>query len=108
MGNLAHSPLQGGLRVFLKYALPIFVLGVLLAHRLSPRALMAAMRVALFLIVARILHLTTGILATSGQFYTPYRLAEELVFYLAFSLSFGICLFALLAAERRDRTALPG
>jgi hypothetical protein len=25
MGNLAHSPVQGGLRVFLKYALPIFV-----------------------------------------------------------------------------------
>ena len=76
--------MQGGLRVFLKYSLPIFVVGVILTHRLSHRALMAAMRVALFLIVARIVHLTAGIQATSGQFYTPYRLAEELVFYLAF------------------------
>ena len=57
---------------------------------------MAAMRVALFLIVARIIHLTAGILATSGQFYTPYRLAEELSYYLAFSLSFSICLLLLL------------
>jgi hypothetical protein len=55
------------------------------------------MRVALFLIVARIVHLTAGIQATAGQFYTPYRLAEELVFYLAFVLTFSICLFALLA-----------
>jgi hypothetical protein len=102
MGNLAHAPLQGGLRVFLKFSLPIFVLGVLLTHRLSDRALMAAMRVALFLIVARIIHLTAGIQATSGQFYTPYRLAEELVFYLAFSLTFSICLFLLLVTRRRD------
>jgi hypothetical protein len=102
MGNLVHSPLQGGLRVFLKFALPIFVLGVLASHILSYRALFAAMRVALFLIVARIIHLTAGILATSGQFYTPYRLAEELVFYLAFSLTFGICLFLLLMVTRRD------
>lgn len=103
MGNLAHSPVQGGLRVFLKYSLPIFVVGVILAHRLSDRALMAAMRVALFLIVARIVHLTAGIQATSGQFYTPYRLAEELVFYLAFVLTFSICLFLLLMAQRRAR-----
>ena len=103
MGNLAHSPVQGGLRVFLKYALPIFVVGVILTHRLSDRALMAAMRVALFLIVARIVHLTAGIQATSGQFYTPYRLAEELVFYLAFVLTFSICLFLLLMAQRRAR-----
>jgi hypothetical protein len=100
MGNLAHAPLQGGLRVFLKFALPIFVLCVLLAHRLSHRALMAAMRVALFLIVARIIHLTAGIQATAGQFYTPYRLAEELVFYLAFALTFSICLFLLLVGRR--------
>ena len=104
MGNLAHSPVQGGLRVFLKYSLPIFVVGVILTHRLSDRALMAAMRVALFLIVARIVHLTAGIQATSGQFYTPYRLAEELVFYLAFVLTFSICLFLLLIAQRRQGT----
>jgi len=103
MGNLAHSPVQGGLRVFLKYSLPIFVVGVILMHRLSDRALMAAMRVALFLIVARIVHLTAGIQATSGQFYTPYRLAEELIFYLAFVLTFSICLFLLLMAQRRQR-----
>jgi hypothetical protein len=103
MGNLAHAPLQGGLRVSLKFALPIFVLCVLLAHRLSDRSLMAALRVALFLIVARIIHLTAGIQATSGQFYTPYRLAEELVFYLAFSLTFSISLFLLLVARRTER-----
>ena len=103
MGNLAHSPVQGGLRVFLKYSLPIFVVGVILTHRLAERAMMAAMRVALFLIVARIVHLTAGIQATSGQFYTPYRLAEELVFYLAFVLTFSICLFVLLMAQRRAR-----
>jgi hypothetical protein len=90
---------QDGLRVFLEYALPIFVLGVILTHRLSDRTLLAAMRVALFLIVAQIVHLTAGIQATAGQFYTPYRLAEELVFYLAFVLTFSICLFALLAVR---------
>jgi hypothetical protein len=95
MGNLTHAALQGGLRVFLKFALPIFVLAVSLGPRLSYRALMGAMRVALFMIVARTIHLTAGILATSGQFYTPYRLAEELVFYLAFSLTFGICLLLM-------------
>jgi len=58
--------------------------------------------IALFLIVARTIQMTAGILATSGQFYTPYRLAEELVFYLAFSLTFGICLFILLAVKRRQ------
>jgi len=105
MGNLAHAPLQGGLRVFLKYGLPIFVVGVILTHLLSHRALMAAMRVALFLIVARVVHLTAGIQATAGQFYTPYRLAEELVFYLAFALTFSICLFILLAAKRREPAA---
>jgi hypothetical protein len=96
MGNLAHAALQGGLRVFLKFSLPVFVVVVVLNHVLSYRALIAATRVALFLIVARIIHLTAGILATSGQFYTPYRLAEELVFYLAFSLTFSICRFMLM------------
>jgi hypothetical protein len=107
MGNLVHAALQGGLRIFLKFALPIFVVGVILGHVLSYRALMAAVRVALFLIVARIIHLTAGILATSGQFYTPYRLAEELVFYLAFSLTFGICLFLLLKIKRMDAAPAP-
>jgi len=102
MGNLSHAAVQGGLRVFLKYALPIFVLAASLAPILSERALLAALRVALFLIVARTIQMTAGILATSGQFYTPYRLAEELVFYLAFSLTFGICLFILLAVKRRQ------
>jgi hypothetical protein len=105
MGNLSHAALQGGVRVFLKYALPIFVLAVALADRLSDRALLAAMRVALFMIVARTLHITAGILVTSGQFYTPYRLAEELVFYLAFALTFGICLFILLGVKRRSAGA---
>ena len=67
---------------------------------------MAAMRVALFLIVARIVHLTAGIQATAGQYYTPDRLAEELVFYLAFELTFSICLFLLLAPNRRERAAV--
>ena len=83
------------------------VVGVILAHVLTYRALMAAIRVALFLIVARIIHLTAGILATSGQFYTPYRLAEELVFYLAFSLTFGICLFILLKVKRTETALAP-
>jgi len=105
MGNLSHAALQGGVRVFLKYALPIFVLAVALADRLSDRALLAALRVALFMIVARTIHMTAGILATSGQFYTPYRLAEELVFYLAFALTFGVCLFILLVVKRRSASA---
>jgi Type I phosphodiesterase / nucleotide pyrophosphatase len=96
MGNPGHAPLQGGLRVFLKFALPVFVLAAILSHALSYQRLVSAMRVALFLIVARIIHLTAGILATSGQFYTPYRLAEELSYYLAFSLTFSICLLLLL------------
>jgi hypothetical protein len=104
MGNLAHSAVQGGLRVFFKFALPIFVLGLLLGRVLSNRALLAAVRVALFMIVAKTIHLTAGILATSGQFYTPYRLAEELVFYLSFSVTFSICLFVLLVVKRREST----
>ena len=105
MGNLSHAAVQGGLRVFLKYALPIFVLTASLAPILSERALLAAVRVALFLIVARTIQMTAGILATSGQFYTPYRLAEELVFYLAFALTFGICLFLLLAVKPKIAVA---
>lgn len=107
MGNLTHAPLQGGLRVFLKYSLPVFAVVAILVHHLSRRALMTAMRVALFLIVARTIHLTAGILATSGQFYTPYRLAEELTFYLLFSLTFGICLFLLLAVRPRRALTNP-
>ena len=57
------------------------------------------------MIVARTIHMTAGILATSGQFYTPYRLAEELVFYLAFALTFGVCLFILLVVKRRSASA---
>jgi len=67
MGNPGHAPLQGGLRVFLRFALPVFVLAAILSHALSYQGLMAAMRVALFLIVARIIHLTAGIRPLPGS-----------------------------------------
>ncbi|HEX7597727.1 MAG TPA: hypothetical protein VF518_05895, partial [Polyangia bacterium] len=101
MGNPTHAVVQGGLRVFLKFALPILVLSVIVGQALSFREVMATMRIALFLIMARTIHLTVAIFATSNQFYTPYRLAEELTYYLLFSLTFAITYLLVIAVRRR-------
>jgi hypothetical protein len=100
-GNPTHSLGQGAVQVAARFILPMVLLLIPLQR------IEAWPRVFAGIIAALLLHigvLLIGFLATETQFYTPYRLAGEIVHFLALLASVPL-LFLLFAARAPLRAA---
>jgi hypothetical protein len=103
-GNPAHFLGQGALQVSARFILPMVLLLISLQRMKGWPRIFAG------LIAILLLHLGVlliGFLATQSQFYTPYRLAGELVHFIALLISVPL-IFLLFAARGSPPRATTG
>jgi hypothetical protein len=101
-GNPIHDIGRGAAQVSARFILPMVLLLIPLRRTAaSPRIF--GVLVALFLL--HIAFLLVGFLATQSQFYTPYRLAGELVHFIALIAAVPLLFLVVGLPDRDVRTA---